>query len=61
MRWTAGDYESRVYPGPGARVEKILAVSAVNQHAGQMRQQNIGSIPDASAIMTGEYLPYQTC
>jgi Domain of unknown function (DUF1918) len=22
VRWTAGDYESRVYPGPGARIEK---------------------------------------
>jgi Domain of unknown function (DUF1918) len=22
VRWTAGDYESRVHPGPGARIEK---------------------------------------
>ncbi len=22
VRWTAGDYESRISPGPGARVEK---------------------------------------
>ncbi len=22
VRWTAGDYESRVYPGPSARIEK---------------------------------------
>lgn len=22
VRWTAGDYESRVYPGAGARIEK---------------------------------------
>lgn len=24
VRWTAGDYESRVYPGPGARIEQSL-------------------------------------
>lgn len=22
VRWTAGDYESRISPGPGARIEK---------------------------------------
>ena len=24
VRWTAGDYESRVYPGPGVRIEQSL-------------------------------------